>query len=64
MDLRKKMGLPGKHPGCKKCPNLGTPNCKCKDNGGACTCGGDHGKDADADLVAEITRRVMAALGK
>ena len=64
MELRKKMGLPGKHPGCKKCPNLGTPNCKCKDNGGVCTCGGDHGKSADADLVAEITRRVMAALGR
>ena len=64
MELRIKMQIPGKHPGCKKCPNLGTPNCKCKDNGGACTCGGDHGKDADADLVAEITRRVMAALGK
>ena len=63
MELRKKMGLPGKHPGCKKCPNLGTPNCKCKDNGGTCSCG-NHGVDADAALVAEITRRVMAALGK
>ena len=63
MELRKKMGLPGKHPGCKKCPNLGTPNCKCKDNGGACTCGGDH-KSGDDALVAEITRRVMAALGR
>ncbi len=62
MELRKKMGLPGKHPGCKKCPNLGTPNCKCKDNGGVCTCG-DHAH-GDADLVAEITRRVLAALGK
>ena len=63
MELRKKMGLPGKHPGCKKCPNLGTPNCKCKDNGSACTCGGDH-KSGDDALVAEITRRVMAALGR
>ena len=63
MELRKKMGLPGKHPGCKKCPNLGTANCKCKDNGGVCTCG-SHDNAPDAALVAEITRRVMAALGK
>ena len=62
MELRVKMQIPGKHPGCKKCPNLGTPNCKCKDNGGACTCG-DHAH-GDADLVAEITRRVLAALGR
>ena len=62
MELRKKMGLPGKHPGCKSCPNKGTSNCKCKDNGGKCDCGG-HGA-ADNDLVAEITRKVLAALGK
>ena len=63
MELRKKMGLPGKHPGCKSCPNKGTSNCKCKDNGGKCDCG-NHGAAADNDLVAEITRKVLAALGK
>jgi L-fuculose-phosphate aldolase len=63
MELRKKMGLPGKHPGCKSCPNKGTANCKCKDNAGKCDCGHDHGA-ADNDLVAEITRKVLAALGK
>ena len=62
MELRKKMGLPGKHPGCKSCPNQGTSNCKCKDNAGKCSCG-THGA-ADNDLVAEITRKVLAALGK
>ena len=66
MELRKKMGLPGKHPGCKTCPNLGTPNCRCKDNapaGHTCTCG-NHAAPADNDLVAEITKKVLAALGK
>ena len=63
MELRKKMGLPGKHPGCKSCPNKGTDKCKCKDNAGKCSCGHDHGNSEDA-LVAEITRKVLAALGK
>ncbi len=66
MELRKKFNMPGRHPGCKKCANLGTENCRCKDNlrkeSTACTCG--ESKSADSDLVAEITRRVMAALGK
>jgi L-fuculose-phosphate aldolase len=66
MELRKKMGLPGKHPGCKTCPNLGTSNCRCKDNapaGHTCNCG-THSASADNDLVAEITKKVLAALGR
>ena len=63
MELRKKMGLPGKHPGCKSCPNQGTSNCKCKDNAGKCSCGNHDNNSGDA-LVAEITRKVLAALGK
>ena len=64
MELRKKMQIPGRHPGCKTCKNLGTENCRCKDNlhkeqGHTCTCHSDGG---NADLVAEITRRVLAAL--
>ena len=65
MELRKKMGLPGKHPGCKSCPNKGTSNCKCAD--GKCNCHDGHATAAPAagnDLVAEITRKVLAALGK
>ena len=63
MELRKKMGLPGKHPGCSSCPNQGTSNCKCKDNEHSCSC---HSAPASSDdaLVAEITRRVIAALGR
>ena len=60
MELRKKMQIPGKHPGCQKCDFRGTDKCMCKDNlpaAAACACGGD-------DLVAEITRKVLAALGK
>ncbi len=64
MELRKKMGLPGKHPGCKSCPNNGTPNCKCKDNGGSCSCGSHAPAAAGDDLVAEITKKVLAALGR
>ena len=63
MELRKKMRIPGKHPGCKTCKNLGTPDCKCKQNAvtpsGIVTSAG-----ADDALVAEITKKVLAALGK
>jgi L-fuculose-phosphate aldolase len=63
MELRKKMRIPGKHPGCKTCKNLGTPDCKCKQNAvtpsGIVTAAG-----ADDALVAEITKKVLAALGK
>ena len=62
MELRKKFQLPGRHPGCKKCANLGTEKCRCKENGKSCTCGDD--KTSDSDLVAAITRKVLAELGK
>lgn len=67
MELRKKMQIPGRHPGCKTCKNLGTENCRCKHNseGHTCTCGKDDAvKNADPDLVAAITKKVLAALGK
>ena len=57
MDLRKKFGLPGKHPGCKTCKNLGTSNCRCKTNAPASAGNCD-------DLVAKITREVLAQLNK
>ena len=63
MDLRKKMRIPGKHPGCKTCTNLGTANCKCKQNAetksGIVTASG-----ADEALIAEITKKVLASLGR
>ena len=69
MELRKKMNIPGRHPGCKRCSNLGTEKCRCKDNahkheeGHTCHCKSEAPKSGD-DLVAEITRRVLAALGR
>ena len=69
MELRKKMNLPGRHPGCKKCSNRGTEKCRCKTDGAkkpeghTCTCNHEEPKSGDA-LVAEITRRVMEALGR
>jgi L-fuculose-phosphate aldolase len=45
MDLRKKMNIPGRHPGI----DYGESDCKCASN---------------EELVSEITRRVIAALGK
>lgn len=62
MELRKKFNMPGRHPGCKKCPNLGTDKCRCKDNASSCTCG-TH-TDSNADLVAAITKKVIAELSK
>ena len=63
MDLRQRMGLPGKHPGCAKCPNRGTSNCKClPKDGGAHTC--SCGKSGDEALIAEITKKVLASMGK
>ena len=62
MELRKKMRIPGKHPGCKTCANLGTPNCKCKEN--ATPSGIVTSAGADDALVAEITKKVLAALGR
>ena len=57
MELRKKMGLPGKHPGCAKCANKGTSKCKC-------LIPGSSPVPADEATVAEITRKVLAALQK
>lgn len=59
MDLRVKMQIPGRHPGCKKCSNLGTDNCKCKQN-----LPGAAAAPVSADMVAEITKRVLAQLNK
>ena len=59
MELRKKFQVPGKHPGCQKCPNLGTENCKCKQNA-------EESDDSQlgGDLVATITRKVLEDMKK
>ena len=64
MELRVKMQIPGKHPGCKKCPNLGTEKCHCKQNAPAQTCSCNSQKEVTGDMIAEITRKVMAELSK
>ena len=66
MELRKKMQIPGRHPGCKKCSKLGTPECRCKHNlpGEAHNCTCNDNKGGEDALVAEVVRKVLAALGK
>ncbi|MFA5562430.1 MAG: class II aldolase/adducin family protein [Eubacteriales bacterium] len=61
MELRMKFNIPGKHPGCKKCANYGTDQCTC--SGGAAAAA-PRAAGTEEDVVAEITRRVMAQLGK
>ena len=62
-EIRRQMGLPGKHP-ANLCQNKGTTNCH--------NCGGHDKRSAglgectgsvSADVVADITRQVMAQLG-
>ncbi len=62
--LRREFGLPGKHP-ADLCPNAKAGKPSCHSCGGNCTCGSSSSAPAAADdLVAEITKRVMAQLGK
>ena len=58
-EIRRKMGLPGRHP-ANLCQNKGKENChNCGGN-----CGGHAHKDDNQELVAAITRKVMEQLGK
>ncbi len=56
-EIRRQFGLKGKHP-ANLCPNAkaGKPSCH--------GCGGSCGSHDSADLIAEITKQVMAQLGK
>ena len=54
------MGLPGKHP-ANLCPNAKEGKESCHSCGGNCSCGSKG--NADAELVSEITKKVMAQLG-
>ena len=58
-EIRRQFGLKGKHP-ADLCPNAKAGQPSCHGCGGNCTCG----KGGDADLVAEITKRVLSQLGK
>ena len=59
-EIRRQFGLPGKHP-ANLCPNAKEGKASCHGCGGNCTCGGH---DDDKALVAEITKRVLEAMGK
>ena len=56
-EIRRQFGMTGKHP-ADVCPNAkaGKPSCH--------GCGGSCGSSSDSDLVAEITKKVIAQLGK
>lgn len=54
MQVRKNMNAPGRHPGCKKCDKRGTAACK----------GHKEGAAPSEDMIAEITRRVLAELNQ
>lgn len=62
-EIRRKMGLPGKHP-ADLCPNAKDGKPSCHTCGGACTCGTPAAEDDNAALVAAITKKVMEQLGK
>jgi L-fuculose-phosphate aldolase len=57
-EIRRQMGLPGKHP-ADLCLNKGAANCH--------NCGRHGGHESaavDQDLVSEITKKVLESLGK
>lgn len=60
-EIRRQFGMTGKHP-ANMCPNAKEGKASCHGCGGDCTCG--HSNSADADLVAEITKRVLESMGK
>lgn len=65
-EIRRQMGLPGKHP-ANLCPNAKAGKPSCHTCGGSCsskTVGGAAAAEgSDADLIASITKKVMEQLG-
>ena len=59
-EIRRQFGLSGKHP-ADLCPNAKSGKPSCHSCGGSCSCGG-HGGSDDAELIAEITKKVLASL--
>jgi len=59
-EIRRQFGLSGKHP-ADLCPNAKAGKASCHSCG---ACGSHKGGSSDADLIAEITKQVMAQLGK
>lgn len=59
-EIRRKFGMKGRHP-ADLCPNAKDGKPSCHSCGGNCASGSVSN---DADVIAEITKRVIAALGK
>ena len=59
-EIRRKMGLPGKHP-ANLCPNAKAGKESCHSCGGSCS--GSCGSGVDKELVSSITKKVMEQLG-
>ncbi len=62
-EIRRQFGLKGKHP-ANLCPNAKAGKPSCHTCGGNCSCGKDAAPASDADLVTEITKKVLESLGK
>ena len=58
-EIRRQMGLPGRHP-ADLCQNKGTANCH---NCGSCG-GSSSSNGASPELVSEITKKVLESLGR
>jgi len=61
-EIRRQFGLSGKHP-ANVCPNAKEGKPSCHSCGSSCGTGTTDASAADADLVASITKKVMAQLG-
>lgn len=66
MEVRKKMGVPGRHPGCSRCEHRGTSECRCLSPEQKAGFSAQKAPAADAvsteQLVSEITKKVLAQL--
>jgi L-fuculose-phosphate aldolase len=58
-EIRRQMGLPGRHP-ADLCQNKGTANCH---NCGSCG-SSSSANGASPELVSEITKKVLESLGR
>ena len=59
-EIRRQFGLKGKHP-ADLCPNNKAGKPSCHSCGGNCTCG-SNGHSAEDEIIAQITRNVLAQL--
>jgi len=62
-EIRRQFGMTGKHP-ADLCPNAKSGKASCHSCGGSCHSKSAAIGNADADLVAAITKKVMEQLGK